>query len=85
MVLRQKGKEHQMAYVNSAQPIGSSIAGLAGKFADAVTRFFVVASRARDRTEVVRVLQSKTDAELALMGIERDRIVHHVYRDLINL
>ena len=29
----------------------------------------------------VTFLQSKTDEELAAMGIKRDDIVHHVFRD----
>lgn len=34
------------------------------------------------RAEVDR-LQAKSDAQLAEMGLSRDRIVHHVFRDLI--
>lgn len=37
------------------------------------------------RTDQIARLQSKSNDELAAMGIERDRIVHHVYRDLMGL
>ena len=33
------------------------------------------------RMRQVTFLQSKTDEELAAMGIKRDDIVHHVFRD----
>jgi hypothetical protein len=73
-----------MAYVTNNAPFGSSIIAGFGKAMNALGRAFVFAMESRDRTDVVRHLQSKSDAELARMGIERDRIVHHVYRDLIN-
>lgn len=34
------------------------------------------------RLQRVRALQAKTDAELTTLGIKRDEIVHHVFRDL---
>lgn len=34
------------------------------------------------RVNTVRALQAKSDAELARMGISRDEIVHHVFRDI---
>lgn len=36
----------------------------------------------RSRMSQILALEAKTDAELAAMGIRRDRIVHHVFRDL---
>lgn len=36
----------------------------------------------RSRMDQIAALEAKTDAELAKMGIRRDRIVHHVFRDL---
>ncbi|MBU2360435.1 hypothetical protein [Loktanella sp. M215] len=36
----------------------------------------------RSRMGQIQALEAKTDAELAKMGIRRDRIVHHVFRDL---
>ena len=37
---------------------------------------------AEARLREVSRLQAKTDAELAELGISRDRIVHHVFRDI---
>ena len=36
----------------------------------------------RSRMSQIQALEAKSDAELAKMGIQRDRIVHHVFRDL---
>ncbi len=35
----------------------------------------------RGRFDEIERLNAKTDAELAAMGISRDRIVHYVFRD----
>ncbi len=37
----------------------------------------------RSRLDQVEMLESKSDAELAKMGLTRDRILQHVFRDLI--
>jgi uncharacterized protein YjiS (DUF1127 family) len=34
------------------------------------------------RTEQIKALSAKTDEELAEMGLTRDQIPHHVFRDL---
>lgn len=39
----------------------------------------------RSRSEEIRRLDAMSDAELAAMGISRDRIAHHVFRDLFYL
>ena len=36
----------------------------------------------RSRMGQIQALEAKSDAELAKMGITRERIVHHVFRDL---
>ena len=38
---------------------------------------------ARSRREQIDLLEAKTDEELARMGLTRDRIVAHVFRDVI--
>ena len=40
---------------------------------------------ARSRQDKIAALEAKTDEELAQMGISRDRIVQHVFRDLISV
>lgn len=37
----------------------------------------------RSRRAQIAALEAKSDAELAQMGISRERIVQHVFRDLI--
>lgn len=37
----------------------------------------------RTRSHQIAALDAKSDAELAQLGITRDRIVHYVFRDLI--
>ncbi|WP_386679548.1 hypothetical protein [Loktanella sp. R86503] len=36
----------------------------------------------RSRMDQINHLEAKSDAELAKLGIQRDRIVQHVFRDL---
>jgi len=36
----------------------------------------------RSRIDRITALHAKTDGELAEMGLTRDRIAHHVFRDL---
>lgn len=40
---------------------------------------------ARSRRDQIERLQSMSDAELARLGISRDRIVQHVFRDRLGL
>ena len=40
------------------------------------------AAEASSRVHQVEALQAKSDEELARMGIKRDMIAHHVFRDL---
>ena len=42
----------------------------------------MMGSTAHRRFEQVQILQAKSDEELAAMGIKRDDIVHHVFKDL---
>ena len=39
------------------------------------------ASEASSRIRKIEALQAKSDAELAQMGLKRDQIVHHVFKD----
>lgn len=55
--------------------------GFAEILRSAVARSFHRASR-RDHIEF---LNAKSDAELAAMGLTRDRIVQHVFRDVIGV
>ena len=39
-------------------------------------------ARATSRRDLIEALQAKTDEELATLGLRRDQIAQHVYRDL---
>ena len=42
----------------------------------------MMGSTAHRRFEQVQFLQAKSDEDLAALGIKRDDIVHHVFKDL---
>jgi len=61
----------------------------AGKVLSKITSFFrsighslVTATEASARFHQIEALQAKSDEELAKMGLRRDQIVHHVFKDL---
>jgi len=45
--------------------------------------FFTDLAAARSRSEEVARLNAKSDAELARMGLRREDIVRHVFRDIL--
>lgn len=50
-----------------------------------VGRAIAMNSAAEARFREVTRLQSLSDAELNTLGIDRDRIVHHVFRDIYSI
>lgn len=52
------------------------------RFTAALRRGFDAQTRHRSRRDKIEALEAKTDAELARMGIRRDEIAYHVFRDL---
>lgn len=56
----------------------AAIGSFLGRFGESLMR----ANEASTRIEQMQVLQAKSDEELARLGIKRDGIVHHVFRDL---
>ncbi|SMO36460.1 DUF1127 domain-containing protein [Paracoccus laeviglucosivorans] len=60
-----------------------SVPTLFDKFFGAVRTVFSACVDAQSRRKQVEELQAKSDEQLAKMGLTRDRIVHHVFRDLI--
>ena len=51
-------------------------------FLKSIGESFLRAGEASSRIHRVEALRAKTDAELAAIGIKRDDIVHHVFKDL---
>ncbi|KEP71595.1 hypothetical protein FGG78_06875 [Thioclava sp. BHET1] len=69
-----------MAYITTAhaqRAEKSVFARLGAAVLDGLTTYMERQSR---QSEIER-LHAKSDAELAQMGITRDRIIHHVFRD----
>ena len=54
-------------------------------FSTAVLAFFARLSEAQNRSAAVYELQKRSDRELADIGIAREDIVRHVYRDIYHL
>ncbi len=51
-------------------------------FSERVIAFFERLSDAQNRTATVKALQNLSDRELSDIGIAREDIVRHVYRDI---
>ncbi|SDI17805.1 hypothetical protein [Lutimaribacter saemankumensis] len=51
-------------------------------FGVAVLNWFENYAEAKSRRAEMQALEAKTDEELAAMGLKRDGIAHHVFRDL---
>jgi hypothetical protein len=56
-----------------------------GAFFNSVAHAMVANSSMQRRVDLVHTLQSKTDAELAALKIDREQIVHHVFKDMYYL
>jgi uncharacterized protein YjiS (DUF1127 family) len=61
-----------------AAKVGKGISG----FFESLLRSSVMASTAQARLSQAEALNAKTDAELAELGLKREDIVHHVFRDM---
>ncbi len=76
-----------MTYTQISQP--SSFSGIVSGFGKPVrdilhtiSRAIEVNSTSHRRLALVHSLQARSDAELEALGIERDQIVHHVFKDV---
>lgn len=54
-----------------------------GRFFSAIGKAFVTAADANQRLKTVERLQAKSDAELTALGLRREDIVRHVFRDVL--
>lgn len=55
------------------------------KFGAAMKRGFISYAERRSRMDQINRLNAKTDEELATMGLKREHIVHHVFRDHMHI
>ena len=81
-----------MAYSSVSAPAhaGFSITAAATLVGTAITGFFarlaraaMAASTGQARLDEANRLQAKSDAELAELGLKREDIIHHVFRDFL--
>ena len=56
--------------------------GFLRRMFDAILRGLEAHAHVASRRHLIEALEAKTDAELAALGIRRDQIAQHVYRDL---
>ena len=52
------------------------------RFVEALARGVERSARVRSRRARIEALEAKSDAELARLGIRRDEIAYHVFRDM---
>lgn len=71
-----------MAHVASETPIVSGILHTVSDWFTALWNATHNQAAFEDRMRQIRKLEASSDADLAKLGISRDRIVHHVFRDL---
>ncbi len=57
-------------------------ASLAARVRQGVGRFFAGLADAQNRTQAVERMQDLSDKDLAKLGVRREDIVRHVYRDI---
>ncbi|NNK77667.1 MAG: hypothetical protein HKP40_03045 [Litoreibacter sp.] len=70
-----------MAYVT--QPEQTSIFAEVVAFFARLGKSFQFAQQAQTRIATMERLYDKSDAELAAMGLKRENITHHVFKDLL--
>lgn len=55
--------------------------GFFARIGESIVNWFATVMESSSRFEQIERLQRKSDAELAQMGLRRDEIVRHVFRD----
>ncbi|WP_233192768.1 hypothetical protein [Acidimangrovimonas sediminis] len=68
---------------NALAPIGAQIAAVAKSVFGGFVRGLDAYMTARSRRDQIERLNAKSDEELAQMGLKREDIPRHVFRDLI--
>lgn len=76
-----RGQSITSAPFLSARRSLAVIKGIFARIGDSLMK----AAEASSRMHQIEALQAKSDEELAQLGIKRDDIVHHVFRDLFYL
>lgn len=74
---------YQTTYTNEASTgfVSATLSGVATLFRN-LGHAFIKGSPGQVRLDRAKVLEAKSDAELAQMGLKREDITRHVFRDL---
>jgi len=72
---------HDTHSVAAGDIVKSAIAAVAGFFRS-IGKSMMSAAEANHRLKTVERLQAKSDAELTAMGLRREDIIRHVFRDV---
>lgn len=74
-----------MTVLSISNQVGTNGLSRLRSLADAIQRGFIRYAERRSRMDQINSLNAKTDEELAGMGVNRDQIVHYVFRDYLHL
>ena len=74
-----------MAYASNVTELNTGLLGRIGQWFMDLGQAFFVARGMEARMVQLQQLQSKSDEELAAMGLKRDELARHVFRDIIYL
>ncbi|MBS9716654.1 hypothetical protein J4E70_06815 [Pseudohalocynthiibacter aestuariivivens] len=61
---------------------GSISSSWIGRVFSSIGGAIVSSMEKKSRQQIVQILQAKSDAELAQMGLKRDDIIRHVFSDM---
>ena len=76
---------YQHAYPEHGKNLLHSAWNVVKTIADAVVSFLISIAAANTRVHKAEYLQSKSDEELAAMGLRRDEIARYVFRDMLDV
>ncbi len=71
-----------MAHIANTNQLGSGVLNTVSDFFAALWNSAREQAKMEQRLRQMRKLESLSDDELAKLGIARDRIAHHVFRDI---
>lgn len=75
---------YQDTHHGAAGDVIKSALAATGRFFSAIGKAFVSAAEANQRLKAVERLQAKSDVELEALGLRREDIVRHVFRDVLH-
>lgn len=71
-----------MTFITDTSPVRIAIPATVRKIFDGIAGFFISLTEAQSRAAEMNRLNDMSDRQLADLGIEREDIARHVFRDL---